>query len=222
MRIRMITALMTLLVAINSIYSQDLSVDQIYGTILMHHFENKNHSIVNNTIIYFKEKKAVDNSMQYCLVGFYSELFKDKAIKKEIIDGIDSLKIAEVSDFFHWTSDFNNDEFYDTSTPNPNINDMYWSSYFASGNTKYLDYVINTALKYKDERKDLTLFLAGQSAVWSLASNSRQFNTVKEHIKNCKELDKNIIEYLLTADPQSMQSETTRIIQKQRDAGIWK
>jgi hypothetical protein len=218
----MITALVTLLVGINSIYSQDLSVDQIYGTILMHHFEEKNHSIVNNTIIYFKEKKAVDNSMQYCLAGFYSELFKDKVIKEEILNGIDSLELVEVSDFFHWISDFNNDEFYNTSVPNPNINDMYWSSYFASGNTKYLDYVINTAIKYKDERKDISLFLAGQSAVWSLSSNSKQYNTVKEHIINCKELNKDLIEYILTTDPQSIQNETVKIIKTQRDAGIWK
>jgi hypothetical protein len=99
---------------------------------------------------------------------------------------------------------------------------MYWSSYFASGNTQYLDNLINTAMNYKDERKDLTLFLAGQSALWSLSSNSRQYNTVKKYIKKCKVLSKDQIEYILTTDPQFTESETTRIIQEQRKAGNWK
>lgn len=53
----------------------------------------------------------------------------------------------------------------------PGLNDMYWGTFFASGNPAYVRRLIDE-LKYYDERKDVELFAVGATAKWSLQSNA--------------------------------------------------
>lgn len=58
------------------------------------------------------------------------------------------------------------------------LNDMYWGAFFASGNAKYLNKLIEQ-LRFIDERNNLELFLLGGVSKWSLASNAQSHAKVR-------------------------------------------
>lgn len=66
------------------------------------------------------------------------------------------------------------------------INDLVWSGFFASGDTRYLDRLVSE-LKYCDMKDSLVLFLAGMSAKWSLCSNAINYPIVGEYLEQTLE-----------------------------------
>jgi hypothetical protein len=68
----------------------------------------------------------------------------------------------------------------------PAKNDMNWACFFATGEVRYVDGVLD-ALQYMDERKDLNLFLTASSAKWSLASIARNDAKVKTHLEEVRD-----------------------------------
>lgn len=96
---------------------------------------------------------------------------------------------------------------------------MNWSSFFATGNTKYLDHIISH-IPYSENRTDVNLFLAGVTAKWSLCSNSRQHVAVNKYLNLLK--DKNpLLKEILENEPQYFREMLIRILKKQRESGIW-
>jgi hypothetical protein len=103
------------------------------------------------------------------------------------------------------------------------LNDMYWGAYFASGNERYLQKLVDQ-LQYYDERNDINLFLVGATAKWSLASNSKSHATVRRYLDVKLDVDKRtrqLIDQLIAEDPARAREEIRDIIAKQRQAGKW-
>lgn len=98
-------------------------------------------------------------------------------------------------------------------------NDRNWASYFATGNLKYYDNIIAN-VPYENERTDLSLFLAGASAKWSLCSNAKQDELVKKYLTGLKDKNENSKE-ILQEDPQYFKNKMVQIIKEQRLKGIW-
>ena len=98
---------------------------------------------------------------------------------------------------------------------------MFWGSFFASGKTKYLDLIIDNAVKYHDEKTDLVKFLTGDSACWSLASNAQQYKEVREHLEKSRQKGEAVIDYILNTDPDEIRMNTVFFIQEQRKNGLW-
>ena len=61
-------------------------------------------------------------------------------------------------------------------------NDMMWSAYFGTGETKYLDRLLSET-RFKDREDSLQLFFAGASAMWSSASNAQQHPAIKQYFE---------------------------------------
>jgi hypothetical protein len=104
------------------------------------------------------------------------------------------------------------------------LNDMYWGAFFATGNTAYLQKLVDQ-LHYYDERDNEALFLVGATAKWSLASNARSHPVVRSTLTgntlSTDQRTRDIVIQLLAQDPAQVKQETEEIIARQRQAGTW-
>lgn len=107
----------------------------------------------------------------------------------------------------------------------PEVNDLYWGAFFASGNPVYVKKVL-ALVPFADERNDLNLWATGASAKWSLASNARQHTLVRTILEGEKRTaDKHtqdMIAELLTRDPARIKQEMADTYARQKAAGKWK
>ena len=105
------------------------------------------------------------------------------------------------------------------------LNDMYWGAFCASGNPKFV-YRLVDQLQYFDERNDESLFFAGATAMWSLASNAKTQPAVHSAIEDARtKADKRtqeLISKLVTEDPEKIKLDSGEIVRKQRETGKWK
>jgi len=104
------------------------------------------------------------------------------------------------------------------------LNDEYWGAFFASGNPKYVDKLVDL-LQFFDEREDEALFFAGGTAKWSLASNAQTYPAVRSAIEESK-LEANnrtqeLITDLLTSGPATVKQQMVEIIRTQKESGKW-
>jgi hypothetical protein len=106
----------------------------------------------------------------------------------------------------------------------PELNDMYWGAFFATGSTAYLQKLVDQ-LHYYDERDDEALFLVGATAKWSLASNARSHPIVRSTLTGntlaTDQRTRDIVIQLLAQDPAQVKQETAEIVASQRQAGKW-
>ena len=106
----------------------------------------------------------------------------------------------------------------------PTKNDMSWGCFFVTGDTSYIQDVI-LAMKHLDERKDLSKFLTGATAQWSLAALARTDDTVRATLETAaKGADKEIAaaaNVALTRPVGEIRATTVEILKKQKEAGVW-
>ncbi len=104
------------------------------------------------------------------------------------------------------------------------LNDDYWGAFFASGNPKFVNKLVDQ-LKFFDERDDFNLFMAGGTAMWSLASNAQSRPGVRTAIEKAKltadKRTQDLITELLAQDPERIKQELMEIINKQKQTGKW-
>jgi hypothetical protein len=120
------------------------------------------------------------------LIGFFSEIFaanptrfpewqsliaKQDDQTKAVLD--QALKLSKSEGVLH------------SSGHSPQLKDAYWGAFFATGNLKFVDKVVDQ-VKYFDERTDEALFFAGATAMWSLASNARTYTLVNSAVEGAK------------------------------------
>ena len=107
----------------------------------------------------------------------------------------------------------------------PAKNDMNWACFFATGDFKYLNSIIEV-LKYLDDRKDINLFLTAASAKWSLSSNAKSHFKVRMAMEAMKVGDvpdmRPLAEEILDKDPQVIREETVAVLKEQKEKGVWK
>ncbi len=107
----------------------------------------------------------------------------------------------------------------------PEMNDIYWGAFFASGNPAYVRKLLEL-VPFAEERNDFNLWSTGASAKWSLASNARQHALVHSILEEAKRgADKrtqDLISELLTRDPARIRQEMADSYAKQKAAGKWK
>ena len=112
----------------------------------------------------------------------------------------------------------------DINPPSPSLNDMFWGAYFASGNTQYLDAIIEK-ITLSDDRVDLNNFLVGGSAKWSLSSNIRNHLRVKQHVEarllSSEESTRIHLTEVIEKSPSELRSEMIEQLRAQHDAGVW-
>jgi hypothetical protein len=107
----------------------------------------------------------------------------------------------------------------------PEINDLYWGAFFASGNPVYVKKLLEL-VPFAVERNDFNVWATGATAKWSLASNAGRHSLVRkileEEKRSADKRTQDLITELLTRDPAQVKKETSDIYAQQKAAGKWK
>jgi len=109
--------------------------------------------------------------------------------------------------------------------PSPELTDLYWGAFFASGNPAYLEKLVQV-LRFVDERRDQNLFFAGGTAKWSLVANAAKHPLVlgflRDAAKSTDQRTGEIIQAMLKQAPEDVAREIRDVVDRQKAAGVWK
>lgn len=196
------------------------NTDRNFGQILQTYYLHQDKDIVDKAIDFVNNTPMEYNKLSPIITGFFGAAFlNDGALKKDFTLNINRVQKPEFKQLFISLFSSNIDTIYSQTKITTVLNDMNWSSFFSTGNTKYLDNIISH-IPYVENRIDVNLFLAGATAKWSLCSNSRQNDTVNKHLNSLK--NKNpLLKEILENDPQYFREVMINILKKQRENGIW-
>jgi hypothetical protein len=163
---------------------------------------------------------------EFVLIGFFSEVFAANPNRvSEWQDHIAKQEGQTKSILERALSVSKTGGLLNNNGHSPQLNDGWWAAFFATGSTKFIDKIIDQ-LQYCDERNDESLFVAGATAKWSLASNARTNPSARSALNaakaNATGRKQELINEALNEDPGSIKQEIKEIIQSQRQAGKWK
>ena len=191
-----------------------------FSQMLQSYYLYKDKDLVEKTIDFANHTSMDYKSLQPILTGFFGALFSfDLEVKQNFQSKIATVEKPDLKNLFSSLIVVNMDSFYRDTKISTTYNDMNWSSYFATGSTKYLDNIIAN-LPLSENRIDINLFLAGATAKWSLSSNAAQDEKVKYYLNSLKSGNATIVE-ILQKDPNSFKAEMVDILKKQKAAGVW-
>ncbi|TCD00567.1 hypothetical protein EZ449_20630 [Pedobacter frigidisoli] len=199
-------------------FAQNMNRD--FGQILQTYYLHKDNDVVDKAVDFINKTPMDYNKLSPILTGFFGAAFiNDKTIKSDFAKKLNLVEKPEFKQLLTFLLSSNIDTIYSKTKISTSLNDMNWSSFFATGSTKYLDNIIANA-PYIENRTDLNLFLAGATAKWSLSSNSRQHALVTKYLNSL--INKNImLKEILEKEPQYFQNATIGILKIQREKGIW-
>ena len=202
----------------NLIYGQDSQRD--FSEIMQTYYLHQDKDIVEKTIEFVNNPKADCKRLEPILTGFFGALFSnDTTVRSAFLKNSDKFQNTDFKQLFIFLNATNIDSIYSKTPLTPTFNDMNWSSYFATGNVKFLDKIISN-ISLAENRIDRNLFLTGASSKWSLCANARQDKQVKEHLIIQKD-NKKVIKEILKKEPQEFKQEMKDVIVEQRAKGLW-
>jgi hypothetical protein len=106
----------------------------------------------------------------------------------------------------------------------PQMNDVYWGAFFASGNPHYVKKILGL-VPLSAQRNDFKLWQEGASAKWSLATNARKDALVRSILEGEKltadKQTRDTISELLETDPDRIREEMARFYARQKQLGRW-
>jgi hypothetical protein len=118
-----------------------------FSEIMQTYYLHKDKNIVELTIIYLNNPKADYKRLEPILTGFFGAIFSsDTIIRNDFIKNSNRFENLNFTQLFTFLSVTNIDSIYSNIPPSPAFNDMNWSSYFATGNVKYLDKISTVRL----------------------------------------------------------------------------
>ena len=142
------------------------NTDRNFGQIFETYYLHKDSAVVNKAIDFINKTPIDYNRLSPIITGFFGAAFlNNEAIKKDFSLKINLIEKPEIKQLLVSLLNSNIDTIYSEAKKSASLNDMYWSSFFATGNTKYLDNIISH-ISYMENRVDVNLFLTGASAKW--------------------------------------------------------
>ena len=197
-----------------------------YGYFVETYYLHPEPKLINSAITYIgSSDHASDKNMKAGLLMSFSCLFSmyDHDYKEKWIQTINSIKDPEKS-LLTKSVNSSPSELLKQTPLSAAKNDMNWACFFITGDSKYLNNIIQT-LKYLDNRKDINLYLTAASAKWSLSSNARYHPKVKAEIEILKKDNKSPIQSIandiLIQSPQQVRQETIAVLKDQKSKGVW-
>jgi len=191
---------------------------------IMRYFLNKNDQIIYETISIYENKNytnildSIDNNILFFYYGIKNDDLNRYNRFKEIIINRNTQRLMNI---FFTIDNTNISLFLEQQEPTPELNDIYWTLYFSSGNLQYINYLLNIVAKYYNETVNINNYLSARSAIWSLSSNANIYNQIRDYIINNNIINNEIKNYILNTNHNRMQSDTIEFIQQQREKGIW-
>jgi hypothetical protein len=218
-QIKTVISILLFLLFPNLTWSQNEHSD--LSEILQTYYKSKDGQLVIKTINFANSDEANFEELQPIFTGFFGALFySDADIKNQFKDKLQSFTNENFKQLFGSLIYRNGSSLFDRSLTLPSQNDMFWSAYFATGDSQYLDKIIANAALAED-RADINLFLTGASASWSLCSNAKQNDDVRNYLVSKKDSTP-LIKEILEAEPSEFKAKIVKIIKEQREKGVWK
>jgi hypothetical protein len=191
---------------------------------LMNYFLDKNDKIIYETISIYRNNdytemlEQIENIILFFLYGVKTDNITKYNNFKEVVNTHDIQKLINI---FYIIDNNDIALFLKKQEPSPELNDIYWTLYFSSGDVQYIDYLLIIIMQYYNEKENISLYLITRSAIWSIASNAASFSQIKEYIATNEILNNEMKRYILDTAPNRIHNETVEFIQRQREKGIW-
>lgn len=202
-------------------WGEDIHSENYYAY-TSNYYIQKDITIIRNTINFINSNPQIEDKQLLKLAAFYIALFDDQPlIKKEFENKF--VEFLEHKNMIQYALETDLSTFLNGRQYTATWNDIFWNMFFATGNTDYLDKLIET-IQFNAEREDLNLFMAGASAKWSFSSNIQQHKKIEEYVIQLIETqpDKyNFLNELLTLDLAVFRQITVDILKEQKEKGIW-
>jgi len=197
--------------------SEGKDISEVWQT----YYFNPDPELIPLTISFLNETTMTGDQLAPALFGFYGALFKvDTLVRAKFRAQRDELTNPEMREMFAYIDSLDIDDFVTKIVRDPAYNDLNWAAFFSTGDSKYLDNIIDS-VPYSDEREDMMLFMAGMSAKWSLASNASQYEKVRAYLESLDLGEAYDISGILSKDPGAFQEEMVEILKAQKAAGVW-
>jgi predicted Zn-dependent peptidase len=196
---------------------------QDFSRHLMHYFENKNDLIVYEAISIYENNnygKMLDQIDNILLFFFYGIKVDNISRYNNFMSIIKKRELQRLINIFDTIENNDIGLFLEQQEPNPDLNDIYWTLFFSSGNVQYINYLITIINNYNNETENINYYLAARSAIWSMALNILTYSQVREYFVNSN-INNILKEYVLNTNPNIIQSETIEFIRQQKEKGIW-
>ena len=201
----------------------DITMEE-YSEHLTRFFENKNDTIIYETISIYKNDDNAEalDTVDSILIFFFYGIKTDNADRYNNFRRIvtDS-KIERLIFIFTIIDETDMGAYNEAQDASPDLNDVFWTMYFSTGNTKYLDKLLNVVTNYYNETENANNFLTGMSAMWSLSSNMQTFPSIREYVQNSNILPNNIKQYIMNNSPGKIWADTSQFFEERRQNGIW-
>ena len=144
-------------------------------------------------------------------IGFFSEVFAGKPDRLPEWQALIAKQAHPTKGILEWALSVSKDGgVIAIDGHSAALNDMYWGAFFASGDAKYVNKLIDQ-LRFIDEREQFELFGVGAASKWSLASNARSHTKVRTILDSAKQnadrRTQEIIVELLQTDPVRIRQE---------------
>lgn len=216
--IKILLSLIAILGITNTVISQNS--ERSFNEILHTYYLEKDDNLVSNSIEFFNHTNPNNKSLEHIITGFYGGLFlKSSEIKKEFKLNIEKFENDNIKYLFSRLIENDIEKIMKEHPVLPSLNDMNWSAFFSTGDSKYLEVILKNTLEAQN-RIDLNLFLTGASAKWSLCSNSQVHKKVKEFLESNTQY-KEQTNQILNNRPLDLKNKMIEIIKEQRSKGVW-
>lgn len=191
------------------------------------YYQHPQPGLVDQAIVQVsKSGRCDESSAQAPLIGFFAEVFAANPEKmtqwQAVVDKQDASTKSVMAAAKKLSA--NPQQMIDMAPLKPELNDMCWGAFFASGKPVYLKALVDR-LAYLDERKDCRRYLTAASAKWSISSNSKQDPVVLKELQKLKadvppEIRKQV-EDAIAKSPSTIGKETIEVVRTQKQKGIW-
>ena len=211
--------LLLFLLSAGNVSAQNEKADKFWKTLQTYYFLHDK-SLVNQTIDYLNAGVYDANVFELRFRAFYCALFSvDGKIKADFQSKLKKIKSAELEDMFETITNSNIDDIYANAPETPDANEMLCYSYYATGDSRYIDRLLEKA-KGNDERKDLDKYMIGANAIWWLATLRDENILVKQYLE-AKTANK-AAEIALTNRAYDLKNIQLDVLADQKKKGIWK
>jgi hypothetical protein len=97
---------------------------------------------------------------------------------------------------------------FEQQEASPDLNDVYWTLYFATGDLKYIDKIVETIMTYHNETENKKYYLAARKGMLWISMYIQKFSQLRDYVVKNKYLSKDIKEYIVSNGPEVIYADT--------------
>lgn len=202
------------------------AADAYYERLLQTYYQHPDKQVVALTIAYLNRhsvdstQKAALQSQGQVFVGFLTALTaQDTAMRTQLRARLSQINDPGFRQLVGSLLPLTPARLFANLPLTPSYNDMAWAAYFATGAPQYLDLLVRNC-RYAVERKNLTLYVTGASARWSLCAMAQQDSLVQQYL--LRQRTSKEIQLILHSNPSALRQQMTEVLAQNQQRGGWR